>query len=307
MKIVLGTRGSSLALIQASFIIEKLQQVNPEIQIKIQTIKTKGDQLTHQAISQLGDKGLFVKELESALADHQIDMAVHSAKDLPGVIPDALELAAFPRREDPSDVLVTQENFPLDTLPHGAVLGTSSLRRQSQLLHYRPDLVIHVIRGNVDTRLRKLSHGKFTGVVVARAGLNRLNIMKGYTIPTDILLPAPGQGALAVEIRKEDRQLKDCLKKIDHEETRFCVTAERSLLITVEGGCQIPLGGLARLDKEKLFLEGFLGTPDGKITYRDMVQGHCSEAKEIGKVLAKKLLKKGRFIVEDLKRSKGNP
>jgi len=307
VKIVLGSRGSPLALVQTRSVAEQLQKIDPSLEIEITVIKTQGDKLLDLPIWQIGDKGLFVKELENALQEKKIDLAVHSVKDLPAVIPDDLDLVAFPLREDPSDVLLTKDNLSWEELPPGALLGTSALRRQSQLLAKRPDLNIKMLRGNVDTRVRKLDEGLYFGIVLARAGLHRLGIERGVTLPESVILPSPGQGALAIETRKNDHELRAIAKNLNDEATWHCVTAERSFLLTLEGGCQVPLGALAKFEKETLILEGFLGTPDGKKTLRAQKEGSAKEAKGLGKALALEVLDKGHSILETLKNSAGKP
>lgn len=289
-RIIIGTRGSVLALTQANYVAHLLATKNPDLEIEIQTIKTQGDKILDTPIWKIGDKGLFVKELETALISNQIDLAVHSVKDLPAVIPDELCLAAFPPREDPSDVLVTASNQAFDELPNGAVIGTSALRRQSQILHRRPDLNIKLLRGNVDTRLRKLDEGNYFGIIVAKAGLTRLGVSRGVTVPTSILIPAPGQGALALQTRKKDRKLIEIAALVNHDATRTAVAAERSFLARMEGGCSVPLGALAVFDGGELFLRGFFGTPDGTQAIFDEIRGSPTQPEILGEALASRIL-----------------
>lgn len=289
---IIGSRGSPLALAQTGWIVRRLHAVEASLNIQTKIIKTKGDRISDKwgQTPFIGDKGLFVKELEAALQDGEIDAAVHSVKDLPAEIPEDLILAAFPEREDPSDVLVTRGPLTMEALPRNAVIGTGALRRQSQLLHYRPDLKVKLLRGNVDTRLRKLDEGQYDGIILAKAGLNRLGISRGTTIDHAILLPSPGQGALALEARKNDPIL-DILKKINDPETEICVRAERSFLVKMEGGCQVPLGALATFIEGKLTLEGFWGTPDGSQVFRKKESGDPGDPEKVGKIVAERLIR----------------
>lgn len=307
MKIVIGSRGSALARVQARQVADLLRAISPSLEVEFTVIKTQGDKILDLPLSKIGDKGLFVKELEVALEAREIDLAIHSVKDLPAEIPGTLLLAAFPKREDPGDVLVTRNAATLDALPPRAVIGTSALRRQSQLLHARPDLRVELLRGNVDTRLRKLDEGKYDGVVLARAGLNRLGINRGVPLPYKLFLPSPGQGALAVEIRRGDDKIQALVRRIDDPETSVCVGAERSFLARMEGGCQVPLGGLASLHGSRLELEGFLGSPDGFRLVRKRVEGQAEEAGELGQRLADLLLEEGGDILKALRLAAGNP
>lgn len=305
MKIRVGSRGSSLALAQAQSIVNELKKRNPSFQLEIKVIKTKGDHLLDKPVWQLGEKGLFVKELEMALEQREIDLAVHSVKDLPAIIPETLCLAAFPPRENPCDALVTRSNLSWEMLPEGSVLGTSALRRQAQLLYHRPDLQIKMLRGNVDTRLKKLEQGEYFGIVVAQAGLSRLGIDQGVAIPVDILLPCPGQGALAIQMRTNDKTLLEIVNDINDPPTAVCVSAERSFLLEMEGGCQLPLGALANIEGETLTLKGFLGNPDGKHVVRDEIQGKIKEAQRLGRELAKRIRNQGEFILKALETLQG--
>lgn len=265
-RIVIGSRGSQLALTQTQSIIQTLQTLHADLPIELRTIKTSGDRITDTPLSRFtGDrKGLFVKEIEEALLDGQIDLAVHSLKDLPSVQPAGLLLGAFPRREDPRDAFIARTPMAgLSELPPQARVGTGSLRRKVQLLHLRPDLSIEDIRGNVDTRLRKLEQQQFDGIVLAQAGLNRmgLSFRPAFIFSTDELVPAVGQGALALEIRENDPAISRLLEPLDNPETRQCVMAERQFLQDMGGGCQVPMGGFASLDGEKLHFHAFVADP----------------------------------------------
>lgn len=298
MKLTIGTRGSALALAQATGIANQLKKRYPDVDINLEIIKTAGDKILDAPLSAIGDKGLFVKELETALMEGSIDLAVHSVKDLPAVLPDDLTLAAFPPREDPADVLVTHESISWMNLPQNAVIGTGSLRRQAQLLFHRPDLTVKLLRGNVDTRLKKLDAGDYFGIVIAKAGMNRLGIQRGFPLPFDVFLPSPGQGALALEIRKADQRVATLISPLNHTPTEICVKAERSFLKTMEGGCSVPLGGLAMLDGTRLCLQGMLAAADGSWLIREQQAGNPEEAEKIGHTLAHMILEKenGRRI-----------
>ncbi|HDZ13965.1 MAG TPA: hydroxymethylbilane synthase, partial [Pricia sp.] len=243
-KIVIGSRGSKLALIQANWVKSQLEESNPDIKFSIEKFKTKGDKLTDAPLSRLGGTGLFTKELENALLDNKVDLIVHSAKDVPTEIPEGLVLGAFPKREDPHDVLISKNNQCLKDLPQNAVIGTSSLRRRAQILAFRQDLKVVDLRGNLDTRLKKLDSGDLDAIVVARAGLLRFSLSEKASeiIPYDIMLPAVGQGALCIEIRDIDDEVKEIISILNHHETMCEVKTERVLLAKLQGGCQVPIG-----------------------------------------------------------------
>jgi hydroxymethylbilane synthase len=263
------------------------------VEIEIKVIKTRGDQILNLPVEKIGDKGVFIKELETALQNRDIDLAVHSAKDLPAEIPEELILGAFPEREDPYDVLIAENNEKLETLPLKSVIGTSALRRQSQLLNFRPDLKIELLRGNVETRIRKLDEGKYSGIILAKAGLNRLGIKRGTPISRTIMLPSPAQGALAVEMRRNDTEILAITTHLNDGKTSLCVQAERSFLTEMQGGCQLPLGAIAELRGSMLFMEGFIGSPDGKNLIRKSLEGEALKPIELGKKLASLILSRG--------------
>ncbi|MCL5056001.1 MAG: hydroxymethylbilane synthase [Firmicutes bacterium] len=293
MRIVIGARGSPLALAQANWISQRLLEISDSVEIEIKVIKTRGDQILNLPVEKIGDKGVFIKELETALQNRDIDLAVHSAKDLPAEIPEELILGAFPEREDPYDVLIAENNEKLETLPLKSVIGTSALRRQSQLLNFRPDLKIELLRGNVETRIRKLDEGKYSGIILAKAGLNRLGIKRGTPISRTIMLPSPAQGALAVEMRRNDTEILAITTHLNDEKTSLCVQAERSFLAEMQGGCQLPLGAIAELRGSMLFMEGFIGSPDGKNLIRKSLEGEALKPIELGKKLASLILSRG--------------
>ncbi|QJA05955.1 hydroxymethylbilane synthase [Thermosulfurimonas marina] len=289
-----GTRGSKLALTQTQWVLSRLRERFPEVHFETVIIKTKGDKIQDVPLAKIGGKGLFVKEIEEALLRGEIDFAVHSLKDVPSELPRGLYLAAFPPREDPRDALVSRVGQGLSDLPAGARVGTSSLRRAAQLRHRRPDLKILPLRGNVDTRLRKLSEGQYEAILLAEAGLRRLGVNVERTpLPVEEFLPAVGQGILAVEAREEDRETAALLAALHHEETALCARAERAFLHRLEGGCQVPLAAHARLEDGRLHLQGFVADPEGRRFYRAGREGDPREAEALGVALAEDLLSQG--------------
>ncbi len=302
-KIKVGTRGSKLALAQTNWVIEKIKERYPDLTVETVIIKTKGDKITDVPLAKVGGKGLFVKEIEEALLRGDIDLAVHSMKDVPTELPEGLEIAIVPERESPYDVLISRELKGLFDLPSGARVGTSSLRRSAQIRAKRPELKIENLRGNLDTRLRKLREGLYEAIIVAEAGLLRLGL--GNTprerLSPEIMLPAIGQGALAIELRKEDFELKEALAFLHHQETAVCVAAERAFLAALGGGCQVPLAAYATLKGQRLLLEALIADPSGEIVLRDQIEGLSSEAEEMGRSLAETLLSRGgRKILDEV-------
>ena len=297
--LVIGTRGSSLAIWQAEWIQARLHEIAPELTVTLKRIKTSGDKILDVPLAKIGGKGLFVKEIEEALLRGDIDLAVHSMKDVPTVLPDPLEILCVPAREDARDAFISREGLTLDQLPTGAGIGTSSLRRQSQLLHYRPDLHIQMLRGNVETRLRKLKHGDFDAIVLAAAGLRRMGWDREVTeyLSLDVSLPAIGQGALAIEGRRDDHFLRALLSKLDDPTTHTAVTAERALLDRLQGGCQVPIAAHATIEQNRLSLTGLVSSTDGKTLIRDAVAGAVSDARALGIRLAEQLLAAGGDVI----------
>ena len=279
MKVRIGTRGSRLALVQAEAVAGGLRARGARVEIV--SIRTSGDQLATVPLADFGGKALFIKEVEDALLAGHVDVAVHSLKDMPAVLPPGLTLAAFPRREDPADVLVTRDGRGLDDLPSGARVGTSSLRRRVLLTRLRPDLRDEPIRGNVDTRLRKLAEGQYDALVLARAGLVRLGIEpRGMVrLPVDTFLPAAGQGILGVEARAGEGRLLELLATLDHTETRIQAEAERAFLHRLGAGCHTPVAGFARLDGPALSVAGFVASGDGATVLTAAVSGSPSGAR----------------------------
>ena len=286
--IVIGSRGSQLALWQARHVAARLEELGEQTRIEI--IKTTGDKITDVPLAQVGGKGLFTKEIEEALLAGSIDLAVHSLKDMPAALPDGLTLAAFPEREDPRDALI---GCTLAELRPGMRVGTSSLRRAAQLHALGLGLVIETLRGNVDTRLRKLDEGQYDAIVLAAAGLRRLGWENRITELLDpaVMCPAPGQGALAIETRDDDGAAREIARKLDHAETRAAVTAERALLAVLEGGCQVPIGAYAQLEGSSIHLRAIVASPDGKRVIRDSTCGE--EPIALGHELGRRLLAAG--------------
>ena len=294
-KVIIGSRGSKLALIQANWVISELKRLNPKVEFQIEKISTKGDKITDTPLSRLGGVGLFTKELEVALIKGKIDIAVHSAKDVPTEIHEGLTIGATPKREDPHDVLISSNNASLEKLPDNARIGTSSLRRKAQLLAFRPDFKILDLRGNLDTRLKKLETDDMDAIVVAHAGLLRMNYTGQISqiIPFDIMLPAVGQGSLCIEIRKDDARIEKIVSGINDSQTRVAVEAERSLLAKLQGGCQAPIGAYAQTQGKEICLEAIICTLDGDHAIRDKHSGPAKQAVKIGEELAQRLLENG--------------
>ncbi|WP_316571834.1 hydroxymethylbilane synthase [Neobacillus sp. YIM B06451] len=295
-KIVVGSRRSKLALTQTNWVIEQLKKIaGPSFEFEVKEIVTKGDRILDVTLSKVGGKGLFVKEIEQAMMDKEIDMAVHSMKDMPAVLPEGLTIGCIPFREDHRDALISKGHVKLADLPPGAVVGTSSLRRSSQLLLNRPDLEIKWIRGNVDTRLEKLNNGEYDAIILAAAGLSRLGWSKEVVtefIDADLCIPAIGQGALAIECREDDQELLDIFEKFTCKQTALAVRAERSFLKKMEGGCQVPIGGFATAEENgDITLNVLVASPDGKEVYKDTVTGKDPEA--LGEKAADLLIERG--------------
>ncbi len=304
--LTIATRGSRLALWQAEHIKSCLQAIAPELEIRLNVIKTKGDIILDVPLAKVGGKGLFVKEIEEALLNGEADLAVHSMKDVPMELPQGLLLGCVPPRENPTDCLLSCQYGSVAALPQNACVGTSSLRRQAQLLAQRPDLRIESLRGNVDTRLRKLREGVYDAIVLASAGLNRLELTAPcmHSLDPQVFLPAVGQGALGIECREDDYDLFALLAQLEDTPTRVCVEAERGFLAGLEGGCQVPIAGHARLlDDDTLCLEGLVAEVDGSRILRAQKQGHTSQARQWGLELASEILDQGgRAILEKLYR-----
>ncbi len=293
--IVIGSRGSQLALWQANWVKSELERLHDNADINIRIIATSGDIIQDVPLAKIGGKGLFVKEIEEALLANEIDLAVHSMKDVPIELPTELGISVITKRENPLDALISKNGEKLADLPQGATIGTSSLRRSSQLLKYRDDFKIHPLRGNVDTRLRKVEEGKYDAILLASAGLNRLGWANRITeeISHDILLPAMGQGALGIETRLDDTKIYDFISTLNHEQTHYAVSAERSLVGRLDGGCQVPIGAYARIEKGLITLKGLVASLDGEVIYKLENVGPVDDAINIGQELGAQLLKMG--------------
>lgn len=280
---------------QSRWIKKQIEAQHPELTVDLVTIRTTGDKVLDAPLSKIGGKGLFVKEIEEALLQGRIDLAVHSMKDVPAELPPGLTLCAFPRREDPRDALISPCAADLDSLPPGARVGTGSLRRAAQVRHVRPDVEIVALRGNVDTRLKKLRDGRFEAIILAAAGLGRLGMEEciRQVLPPETLLPAVGQGALGIEARTVDQETLARLSFLNHAETADRVRAERAFLGTLEGGCQVPIAALARLDGGQVRLQALVAELDGSRVIRDEATGPREEAGKLGRALARKLLGAG--------------
>lgn len=302
-ELVVGTRGSPLAVWQAEWVRAQMQNAEPGVSFSIRRIKTTGDKILDAPLATIGGKGLFVKEIDEALARREIDFAVHSMKDVPSVLPDGLEILGLPRREDPRDALISRNGLTLERLPKGARVGTSSLRRQAQLLHFRPDLRILTLRGNLGTRLRKLDEGEYDAIVLAAAGVKRLGLADRVTefLDPEACLPAICQGALGIEGRADDPTARELAMRLDHLPTRVAVTAERAFLASLEGGCQVPMAAHATLTGDSLRLTGLVASMNGARLVRDTVQGIAGEAAQLGEALAQRLLEQGaREILQEI-------
>jgi hydroxymethylbilane synthase len=298
--LVIGSRGSKLALWQAEQARQRLQSLDPRIDIKIEIIKTTGD-VKSEPLSVIGGKGVFTKELEDALLDRRIDIAVHSLKDLPTIVPDGLSITAICEREDARDALVVRSDLnasSLSDLPQRAVVGTSSQRRLAQLKALRGDVVVKDLRGNVDTRIRKLDEGQYHAVILASAGLLRLGLESRISakIPITQILPAVGQGAIAIETRSDDEFAVETTSRLDHRETRVACLAERAFLRGLGGGCQLPIAAHAILDQDSLILDGLVANPDGSQIWRDRLSGPPPHAEQIGSSLAALLVSRGALL-----------
>ena len=293
--ITIGTRGSRLALWQAEWVRAQIEHRFPGTEAALSIIKTQGDRILDVPLAQVGGKGLFVKEIESALLDGRVDVAVHSMKDMPAEIPDGLEIGAVPERETATDVLISRGGLPLREIAPGGVIGTSSLRRAAQIRHLRPDLTVVPLRGNVETRIAKLDAGDLAGIVLAAAGLKRLGLAARASehLHPDVMLPAVGQGALCIEIRRDDPRIGPIVAALDHRDSRRAVMGERAFLRRLQGGCQVPIAGHARIDGPRLTLAGLVAGVDGTPLIAERLSGPAETAETIGMELAEILLGRG--------------
>ena len=295
MHIKVGTRGSKLAKVQANSVVDALKKAAPEIEAEICVIKTSGDIMQDVSLAQIGGQGVFVKEIEEALLAGSIDLAVHSMKDVPGETPEGLIFAAVMPREDARDILVSRGNVKMEFMPKGAKIGTGSLRRAAQIKSILPDINIFPLRGNIDTRLKKIETENLTGVILAAAGMKRMGYLEKITqyLPIELMLPAVGQGALGLQIRKDDKELAGICGKLNDLQTAAEVTAERAYLRALGGGCRLPIAAYGLIEGKRLTLEGLLAAPNGSEVIRDKVWGVIGAAEELGKKLADIILEKG--------------
>ncbi|ABB24286.1 MAG: hydroxymethylbilane synthase [Pelodictyon luteolum] len=309
-QLIIGTRSSPLALWQAEFTKAELSRHFPDLEITLKLVKTTGDVLLDSPLSKIGDMGLFTKDIEKFLIAKEIDLAVHSLKDVPTATPEGLIISAFTEREDTRDVIISKTGAKLLDLPKNAKVATSSLRRMSQLKSLRPDFEICDIRGNLNTRFKKFDEGEFDAMMLAYAGVYRLNFSDRISeiLPHEIMLPAVGQGALGIETRVDDEQTREIVKVMNHSTTEYCCKAERALLRHLQGGCQIPIGAYASFKNGTLHLLAFVGSTDGTIGIRDEITKtgltSPSQAEEAGIELAKELLKQGaEKILSEIRKS----
>lgn len=295
-KITVGSRRSKLALTQTNWFIDQLKKAGAPFEFEVKEIVTKGDKIVDVQLSKVGGKGLFVKEIEQALFDKEIDFAVHSMKDMPAVLPEGLVIGCIPKREDPRDAFISKNHVKFADLPKGAVVGTSSLRRSAQLLLARPDLEIKWIRGNVDTRLAKLENDEYDAIILAAAGLKRLGwsdeVVTEY-LSTEICLPAVGQGSLGIECRADDEELLSELAKLTDKATWEEAHAERAFLAAMDGGCQVPIAGFARFENDGVNFKGLVAAPDASVFYKESVAS--KDAKAAGEEVAEKLTSQGAY------------
>jgi hydroxymethylbilane synthase len=304
----IGTRGSQLALWQANWVKGRLIEAHPRLTVTLVRIRTTGDKIQDAPLAKIGGKGLFVKEIEEALIEKRIDLAVHSIKDVPVELPEELHLSAITKREDPRDVLISREALPLKDLPHGAKIGTSSLRRQAQLLHFRSDLEMVPLRGNLDTRLKKLGSLNLDGIILALAGVRRLGLEARITeiVPVEISLPAIGQGALGIETRKNDEEVEERIRFLDDPASSVAIRAERAFLRKLEGGCQVPIACFGQTITPNLRIEGLVGAINGKRLIRHHLEGPAEDAESLGIKLADFLLENGaKGILEEVYQETG--
>jgi len=297
----IGTRASLLAVTQSTWVKTQIEQAHPGTQVELVKITTKGDRILDVPLAKVGGKGLFVKEIEDALLAGEVDLAVHSMKDVPTELPEGLHIGIIPVRETPRDAFLSVQYASIAALPTGATVGTSSLRRKSQLMALRPDLTIVDLRGNIDTRLRKLDEGIFDAIILAGAGLHRLNKAERITtlLEPDQMLPAISQGALGIELRRDDAELLAGLQFLHHPTTATAVAAERAFLLRLEGGCQVPIGAHASLAGDRISLSGLIAAVDGSLLLREQIDGPAQDAAALGTILAETLLAKGGKAILD--------
>lgn len=299
MKIRIATRKSPLALWQANFVKQNLLLAHKDLTVELIPMVTQGDIILDSPLSKIGGKGLFVKQLEQAILNNEADIAVHSIKDIPAQFPEGLMLAAICQRDEVRDAFVANKYASLNDLPKGAIVGTSSLRRQCQLRSHFPHLIIKDLRGNVGTRLNKLDDEQYDAIILASVGLKRLSLEHRITqyIDTDLMLPAVGQGAIGIESRTDDKQILDIISVLDDKKSRACIQAERAMNNALQGGCQVPIAGYCRLNNDELVLQGLVGRVDGSKIIKQQITGFINEAESLGEKLAKQLLNQGANLI----------
>ncbi len=296
MKVIkIGTRGSALAVWQSEWVRSQLMGLHPDYEVELVKIKTTGDKILDVPLAQVGGKGLFVKEIETALLEKRVDLAVHSMKDMPAEVPPGLCVGVVPERENPQDVLISRNGESFKDLPKGARIGSSSLRRGAQMRHVRPDVTVHSLRGNLGTRLKKLETENLDAIILAAAGVRRLGLKDRITeyIPDSVMLPAIGQGALSIEIRDDDENIRGLTAPMDHRESRLAVECERAFLARLEGGCQVPIAGHATVAGDTVVMTGLVAEVDGSVLLRETIRGPVGKRMELGEELADLLLDKG--------------
>jgi len=296
MPVLIGTRKSKLALWQANFVKRWIEDRTGE-EVRLVKITTTGDKILDSPLAKIGGKGLFVKEIEQALLDGRIDLAVHSLKDVPMVIPQGLEIFAITQRDSPYDALISSNNLRLEELPPGSVVGTSSLRRQVQIKKRRRDLRVEVLRGNVDTRMRKLKEGLYDAIILAQAGVKRMGYAEEVTQVLEDFIPAVGQGSLAIEVREDDQRIKDLISGLDHRESHLCALCERAFLRRLEGGCQVPIGAMAQIEDGKVRIRGFISDLEGETFLEGEAVSESSDPERAGMDLAEDLLSRGGDLI----------
>ena len=300
-KIRVGTRGSNLALVQANWVSDRLKSLYPDMSVAVVPIRTRGDRMQNISLVEIGGKGIFVKEIEETLLRGDIDIAVHSMKDVPVDLPDGLIIGAIPEREDPRDVLISREGTKMEGLSKGARLGTGSLRRGMQIKRLMPDIEIVPVRGNIDTRIKKIVTENLDGIIVAAAGMKRMGRGREISqyIPIEVMMPSAGQGVLGIEMRESDRETKALIAPLNHLDTVVEISAERAFLRRLGGGCQVPIAGIARKSGNNLVIKGLVGSIDGRVMIMDEVRGDSSNWEDMGNTLAENILSMGGRAVLD--------
>ncbi len=302
-KIRIGTRGSDLALVQANWVSDRLKSLCTDLSVEVVPIRTRGDRMQDISLVEIGGKGVFVKEIEEALLRGDIDIAVHSMKDVPVDLPDGLTIGAIPEREDPRDVLISREGRKMEGLPKGARIGTGSLRRGMQIKSLMPDIEIVPRRGNIDTRMKKIVTENLDGIIIAAAGMKRMGRGREVTqyIPLEVMMPSAGQGVLGLEHREDDRETGELIIPLNHPDTVVEISAERAFLKRLGGGCQVPIAGIARKQGDNLVIKGLVGSIDGRVMIMDEVRGKSGDWEDMGSALAENILSRGgRAILDDV-------